>query len=1176
MTRASGALALVFALALAPHAGALAAAAGKAAGAKPRPTPLNITADNVSGSHEPEGDIVLLHGNVHITRGRTVITADSGRYVRAQGLLDLDSNVRMVDSSATVTCDHASYSENTDLLDLRGNVVVTDKNGTLRAPTGTYDRATGRAVLSDGVTGQDGDQHLTCDHAVYLRDSSRVEARGHVHGLDDKNHITLDAQAIDYDRARHIAVATRQPVMRATDHDGRTIEMRAVTLRVNTDTRVAEAIDSVRVVRDTLQATADHALFDDRADRGWLTGRPRVWDNETAVTGDSLEIVSDQRVLKRVVVHHNAEMNYTGIKPTAVGEASRLTGQRVDMFFTKDDIDSLVAVGDARNEYQGVPRTGETSERNLATGDTITVFFRDRKIDRARVEGKANGQYHMAVAEKDTVAARKERVDYDARRIEFVVPKSRIVLDHEAHLTYQDLELRAQRVEFDVERQTLVAQGNPQLIDRGDKVGGGMMTYDLGSRVGTIYEAQTTYERGLYHGERIRKAGENELDVMNGVYTTCDLADPHYHFSAHWMKIYLKDKLVAKPVVFYIKNVPLFALPFWVFPIKPGRHSGFLFPQFQLGYNNRAGQFLRNAGYYWAPNDYMDFTVSGDYYQAEPSWVLRADMLYKLLYHFDGNLLGSYAHNEAAHTTDWSFDGNHSQDLSPRTRLVARGQWYSSRAYAGSDLYGNTLAERLNRFLTSSIAVTHNADWASFSGVVDMRQNIDADATLQSQPLPGTAGPLHGPAVGTVGDPPNLIQNEPSVTMALPTRTLGGLALLRGSAFEKPLSTVYFSFSAQFLNYRERRGYVSGMTPVTTPIGPDSANIIGQRINTRRAFASAVGLSDSRRLFGWLNFAPRLNGNVVVWDYDLEGNKVVPSGTWSAGASLSSSFYGTFHPHLGPLQGLRHVVVPSVGVTYSPEFSGLNFTDSTGTVRSRFAPFDGISISGFKAAHLDFALDQRFQAKLRQGQQVRRLDNLLSWTMSSSYNLLYREEGQAHGLSPISSAVLLQPPGVINANFGWLTDPYQSRPVRSLSYNVNLNLSSAGRVQAAPDLPVDRTQRGTDIVPQDSWSLGAAYSYSGGYSGPDWTTQKTINFVARSQFTPSWGIEYSSSYDLTLHQLGTQQFALTRDLHCWTASFTRQFNFGGEAEYYVRFSVKEQRELYIERGTRTSSLGGIQ
>src|SRR5206468_2466780 len=180
--------------------------------------------------------------------------------------------------------------------------------------------------------------------------------------------------------------------------------------------------------------------------------------------------------------------------------------------------------------------------------------------------------------------------------------------------------------------------------------------------------------------------------------------EPHYHFSAHWMKIYLRDKLVAKPVVFYVRNVPLLALPFWIFPIKPGRHSGFLLPQFELGFTNRAGQFFRNAGYYWAPNDYMDLTFSGDYYQFEPSWVVRLDGDYKLLYVLDGNFRGSFARNEnpGAKSENWDLNADHSQELGPRTRLVARASFVSSKDYNSSNLYGRSLYQRLNRFLVSS------------------------------------------------------------------------------------------------------------------------------------------------------------------------------------------------------------------------------------------------------------------------------------------------------------------------------------------------------------------------------------------------------------------------------------------------------------------------------------------
>ena len=78
------------------------------------------------------------------------------------------------------------------------------------------------------------------------------------------------------------------------------------------------------------------------------------------------------------------------------------------------------------------------------------------------------------------------------------------------------------------------------------------------------------------------------------------------------------------------------------------------------------------------------------------------------------------------------------------------------------------------------------------------------------------------------------------------------------------------------------------------------------------------------------------------------------------------------------------------------------------------------------------------------------------------------------------------------------------------------------------------------------------------------------------QVSPAWQLDYSTSYDITKRNVLTQRYGITRDLHCWQASFTRTFTPGGEAEYYFRLGIKEQREVYIERGTRVGSLGGIQ
>jgi lipopolysaccharide assembly outer membrane protein LptD (OstA) len=1139
--------------------------------------PLHISADNMSGSHGPEGDEVLLSGNVRITRERTLLTADRGRYLRAQGMLFLEDNVMLEDSTTTVTCDRASYSEKPDVIELSGNVSLVDHDATLDAPAATYDRKQGRAELYGGVEGTDRKQRIACDRAIYYRDSRLLQARGSVRGMDQENDLELRATAVDFDRITHEVKATGTPALHLRDEDGREAVIHANQLRLNTETRVAEAIDSVLVERDTLRARADYGLFDDRASRGWLLGHPRAWNDETTVTGDTLEMWAEKRTLKRVVVRGNAVMDYRGARPGSLGETNRLVGERADIYFTNRDIDSLVAVGKARNDYRGVPEKGKTPERNTAQGDTITVFFVNRQIDRARVEGRATGEYLLATDVADTSSADKDLVRYDASRIGYIVSRNRIELDQSAHLTYRDLELAAKRVEYDVDRQTLVATGAPELVDRGDKVTGHIMTYDLETRIGNIYQAETAYEKGLYHGQRIRKVTDNQLDVLSGSYSTCSLPEPHYHFAAHWMKIYLKDKLVAKPVVFYVRKVPIFALPFWIFPIKPGRHSGFLLPQFELGFTNRAGQFLRNAGYYWAPNDYMDLTVSGDYYSFEPSWVMRAEGYYKLLYALDGDFRGSFAKNESDvnKSENWDFNAEHSHQLGPNTRLVARASFVSSRDYNSSNLYGRSLSQRLNRFLRSSVAFSHSASWASISAAIERSQDLDTDEALKD---PDGNGPSRARPIGTSASLPNLSETRPTLSVSFPTRAIGTLPFVKGTQFEKALSTLYFDLDTRFVSQYERRAFVADTVSFVTGSGVSDSTVLDYRVTARRGFAANSSLSDARRLFGWLNLRPGLFVNTAIFDFDELGHKVVPTGTWSSALTASTTLYGTFRPHWGAVEGIRHVIFPSVSVSYSPEFPNLIYRDSLGT-HDRFRSFGGIGVSGFKQLRMNFGLDQRVQMKLVRGEQVQKLDNLISWGLGGSYDFLYRESGQKHPLSTLSSNVLIQPPGIINANLGWVTDVYSPRPVQSLGYNLGLNLTSnQARRRKAPSLPVeDRSSAYEEESSNESWSVDLAYSYSGGYQLANrWSSSQTGNAVLHYQFTRGWGFDYSASYDVTEHEMGTQRFSLTRDLHCWQAIFTRTFASGGEAEYYFRLGVKDQREIYIERGTRTGSIGGIQ
>jgi lipopolysaccharide assembly outer membrane protein LptD (OstA) len=1148
-------------------------------GAKAPEPPYKIVADKMSGGRGPEGDVLFLE-KVTITRSGTRLNSERGRYERATGMVHMEGNVRLRDSTTTITCDEASFSENQDRLDLNGNVVVVDHDATLKAPSGWYDRKNGVAQLTGGVSGREKQQRLVADQAFYQRDSMLVRARGHVVGIDDENHTQLEASAVDFDRRSKLAVATGQPLLRVRDDDGKETLLRARELRVNSETRIAEAVDSVSVERDTLRATAHYARFDDKSGHGLLLGEPRAWDGETTVTGDTLETITVRRKLERVIVRGGAKLDYAGMREANRGELSRLTGSRVDMFVSESRIDSLMAVGLAHDAYTAPAKEGKTAESNQTTGDTILVYFKDKKLDHAHVLGGAKGEYHPPVALGDTVAAKQELVSYEGRRIEFVIAKNKIVLEGDAHMNYRDMQLRAKRVEFDSQKNTLVAEGKPQLVQKGDEVEGQLMTYNLNERVGTIYQATTTYERGLYHGKEIRKASENELDVLGGSYSTCDLDPPHYHFSSRYMKIYLKDKLVAKPVVFYLRNIPVMALPFYVFPIKPGRHSGFLFPQFELGFNNTTGQFIRNGGYYWAPNDYMDFTAAGDYYQQQPAWALRTEANYKLLYAFDGHIEARFEHNDLTKTDDYTLYGTHQQTIGQHTRMSALANFVSSKEFNATSLSGQSFADRVNRYLTSNIQLTHYADWISLSAIVERRQDLDATQFLQD---PDGAGPLHGPPVGTVASTPSITFTAPSLSVSLPTRALGSYALLKDHWIGKLLSPTYMTMSAQFQSLQTQQGFVSGVQHfLNADSVVDSSNVVSQTDVTRRAALSNLSLSDSRRLFGWINFAPSLFVNAAIFDHDEQGHTFAPAAVWQSGLGTSTTLYGRWPM---PVRGLamRHVLNPSASFSYAPEFPSLQYTDSLGNVHDRFQGFGGLGIfSGRKSARANFSLDQRFQFKYTNGDKIVRLDNMLAWTTSASYDFLWKEEGLEHPLSPISSGLRLQPPGYVNADLSAGFDAYSQRPLRSLNYNVTGNFTShgAGKPQNAgigPDPSLRATAADAEVNQfRENWNLALAYSYNGGYTGPVWLSHKLLNAVLRYQITPNWIIDYQTSYDITTHQLLMQRYNLTRQIHCWNAIFSRSFTPGGETEYFFRLGIREQKDVYYQRGTRQQSFGGIE
>jgi len=1152
---------------------ALAASASRRAAAESAPKTADDTyhlkADRLSGSAGANDDVYTAI-KVTVQHGPTTVIGDSAHVYRQREQVEVMGNVKILDGSTRMWGDEATYDRKTRTAVLRGDVRIQDGSARITGGEARFYRNENRSVIVGSPRMQDSTRTLTADQIEYNRGKDEVLALGHVVAVDRAESTTVRAGRVRYDRKLNYAWASQSPALVIDESGGKSTTVRGLTMEFDNAKRAVFALGDVLVERDKLRAKGDRGEFYGNENRALLVGHPRAWDEEGEVQGDTLEIRFVQHRVESVQVRPHATVRYQAKADSGRGERNEAVGDTVTLFNPDEETRRAVVVGHARSSYWPSSADSAQGGRNISSGDSIIVEFANGRARKATVVGRSEGTYYMA-AEGDTSRVRQEeRVVYKGTRIVYDVDRNQVDVVGAADVAYKELRLNAEKVAFNTKTERMRAEGNPVLYDAKDKIVGNTMTYDLSIRRGTIYGGKTTYEKGYYYGEQIRKVSDDVLDVKDGSYTTCELDEPHYHFGSHKMKVILRDKVIASPVIFYIKNIPVLALPFYVFPIRPGRHSGFQLPQVEFGSSTAGGKFIRNVGYYWAINDYLDATLWGDYYQ-DTRWIAHTQTRYQKRYKWSGEINSSVQHTLGLNSSDqWDFFGRHYQVLGPNFTLTGQGNFTNSSAYLKDLSIGRSVLLRVQRNLRSQLSL--NKSWSSASLNLGLLRNQDLD------PDPGGL---------------RLQQQLPSLSFSLPARALGHQARGKEPARLPWLSSTYFSFRSTILGEHDD---VFKARPETTivlnSVGVPETTVVLTDVKTSRAGAlQQLSLSDVRTLFGFLRVSPSMSYSEIFYSKDAAGNRNQRAGVWQGGLSANTALTGTFRTSLGPLRALRHVITPSVGLSYQPAYPKLNFVNTAGEVKPRFTGLTGISLAASESRFITFSLRNDLHAKWGNATQPKVLNNLIQLSTSGSYNLLAYRTG-ARPLSDLFSNLNLQPwsKGSVSMNFSH--NPYDGK---LLSFGVSSGLFFQGvrrsqlqEEKVSLDPTAQAVQAPTGWTPPGllasdlPWLASVSLSHTGsagrlptgGYSR--WHASTTANGSLGINPTNHWRVDYGAQFDVESRKMISWNYSVKRDLHCWEAQFTRSSS-GGITEYYFKINVKNLPEVYYEQGSRgLRGFGGIQ
>ncbi|MDE5731622.1 MAG: LPS-assembly protein LptD, partial [Bacteroidales bacterium] len=292
-------------------------------------------------------------------------------------------------------------------------------------------------------------------------------------------------------------------------------------------------------------------------------------------------------------------------------------------------------------------------------------------------------------------------------------------------VTYGNMKLTADYMEYDLNTQTLFARGTKDTagVITGQPVmeqGGKSYTmeevrYNFGTQKARITNMVTQEQDGILHGKNIKMMPDRSINITEGKYTVCDCEHPHYYLHLTAAKVMTKpsQKTVFGPAYPVIEDVPIpVGIPFGFIPKRPDRATGILFPTF--GEESSRGFYLRDAGMYFVIGNYFDIALTGDIYTLG-SWAVDVNSRYKVNYKCNGNFSLTYSNDQSGEkgssdffqTRNFGVQWHHSQD--PKARPGTSFSASVNFSSPSNNRYNSTsINEALQNQSSSSISYSRN------------------------------------------------------------------------------------------------------------------------------------------------------------------------------------------------------------------------------------------------------------------------------------------------------------------------------------------------------------------------------------------------------------------------------------------------------------------------------------
>ncbi len=682
---------------------------------------------------------------------------------------------------------------------------------------------------------------------------------------------------------------------------------------------------------------------------------------------------------------------------------------------------------------------------------------------------------HAAPAEPPALT-----IESQGEEFEFSLTNGMISLSNNVVVKYGEGVLTANRALINTNTGDIYADGSVRVQKEDQTWTGEHLHYNYLTAELDGQQFRTGRTPAFAQGESLQGNRTNNTYTATNAYVTADdYYNPLFKVRTKSLKIVPGQYFVAKNATLWVGKVPVFYFPYYRRNLAENNNSFAFVP----GYRSAFGPFLLTT-YHWVLNQYVDGAIHADYrekrgFGAGPDVRLH---------------LGDYG--EALIRYYYTHDKDPNEDNLGLSIPENRQRFYFN--YTGTPLTNLTLNSQVAWW--SDPLVTHDFFESEYRKDIQPKTYFDANQVWQNWSLDALAQPR--------------VNNFFETVERLPDIRLTGF---RQQIFDTPL--FYESQSSAGWYRRE----FADTNIVMAPFSAARADTFHQ-----------ITLPET--FFGWLNFTPRAGGRFTYYS-EAEGAGATTTehyrDVFNTGAEVSTKISRTWpgvENHFFDMDGLRHIIEPSVNYVYVPRPNVLpsqlpqfdyELTNNLYLLPIEFPDYNAIDSIDSQNV-IRYGLRNRLQTK-RNGQVI----DWANWGIFTDWRLKPRS-GQTT-FSDIFSDLELRP-------FDHVTLTSWTRfDIRNSRFNL--------------------ARHTITFQPNNIWSWTVGHYFL--RNDPQFGLgQDLITSTLYYRFNDNWGARISHQFDATSGTMQEQYYTVYRDLRSWTAglTFRVQENVNRGKDYTVAFT----------------------